>query len=162
MTQRFFNIVFSLCAIVLFSPILLFCIIWIRLDSNGPIFHVKERCGLYGRPFLCYKFRTMVQNGDALLPEWFKTHPEELVIWQVYKKIRKDDPRVTKVGKFLRQYSLDELPQFFNVLRGDMAVVGPRPYLPRELPEMGRKAERNTDTVHFLIIEITWRDTKGI
>lgn len=142
MVQRCFNIVFSLCALVLFSPVLLFCVIWIKLDSKGPIFYLKDRCGLHGRTFLCYKFRTMVQNGDALLPDWFEKHPEDLVIWQVYKKIRGNDPRVTRAGKFLRQYSLDELPQFFNVLKGDMAVVGPRPYLPRELPEMGRKAEK--------------------
>jgi exopolysaccharide biosynthesis polyprenyl glycosylphosphotransferase len=106
-------------------------IIW--LDSPGPIFHRRRVVGLYGHRFDAYKLRTMIQNADTFL----RDNPELEKEWEETGKI-KDDPRVTRVGRFLRRYSLDELPQLFNVLRGEMSLVGPRMITPQELRHFGR------------------------
>ena len=102
----------------------------------GPIFFKQERIGKNGKLFKMYKFRTMVKNADKKLEELLETDEAERKEYKKYKKL-KNDPRVTKFGAFLRKTSLDEFPQFLNVLKGDMTLVGPRPYLPREKEDMG-------------------------
>jgi lipopolysaccharide/colanic/teichoic acid biosynthesis glycosyltransferase len=111
MLKRVLDLVVSAFGLVLLSPLTLVLSLWIRLDSRGPVFYRGERVGKDGRPFLMYKFRTMVLEADRLGPAI------------TYR----DDPRVTKVGKFLRRTKLDELPQLINVLKGEMSLVGPRP-----------------------------------
>ena len=102
----------------------------------GPIFFKQERIGKNGKLFKMYKFRTMVKNADKKLEELLETDEAARKEYKKYKKL-KNDPRVTKFGAFLRKTSLDEFPQFLNVLKGDMTLVGPRPYLPREKEDMG-------------------------
>lgn len=111
MAKRVLDLVVSALGLVLLSPLMLILAIWIKLDSKGPIFYRGERVGKDGRPFLMYKFRTMVVEADRIGPAI------------TYR----DDPRITKVGKFLRRTKLDELPQLINVLKGEMSLVGPRP-----------------------------------
>ena len=108
----------------------------IKLDSRGPVFYGHERIGAGGRPFKAWKFRTMAINGDQLLRELLERDPEMRAEWAATQKL-KNDPRITRVGAFLRRMSMDELPQFFNVLRGEMAVVGPRPVVRSELERYG-------------------------
>lgn len=108
----------------------------IVLKNKGPIFYVQERIGKNGKIFKMYKFRSMVVGADEKLDEYLSENPEAFEEYKVYKKL-KDDPRVTKVGDFIRKTSLDEFPQFINVLKGQMSLVGPRPYLPREIEDMG-------------------------
>lgn len=122
---------------VLISPILLVLAILIKLDSNGPAFYNAARIGKGGKTFKCYKFRSMYVNSDRILLDFLGKHPEAEQEWKEFQKLRGDDPRVTKVGKFIRKYSLDELPQIFNVIKGEMSLVGPRPYLPREKEKIG-------------------------
>lgn len=114
MAKRLFDIVVSVVGLVLFAPIMLCVAIAIKLDSPGPIIYRARRTGLHGKPFIMYKFRTMVPNAELIGGG----------------STAKNDPRITRVGHFLRRYKLDELPQLFNVLRGDMSLVGPRPELP--------------------------------
>jgi exopolysaccharide biosynthesis polyprenyl glycosylphosphotransferase len=122
----------ALFAIIIFSPLLIGIAIAIKLTSPGPILFKQKRVGLNGRLFSFYKFRSMVVNAEEILEknraEWEKHNKMSGGFWKW-----EDDPRITKVGKFLRKYSLDELPQFWNVLRGDMSLVGPRPPLPKEV-----------------------------
>ncbi|NEG89969.1 exopolysaccharide biosynthesis polyprenyl glycosylphosphotransferase [Bifidobacterium aerophilum] len=126
--KRLFDIVVSSLLIVLTSPLMIGVAIAIKLDDNGPIFYKQKRIGLRGKPFEMLKFRSMVINADALKAKLAQeTGQTDRFIFKM-----KDDPRITKVGKFTRRFSVDELPQFFNVLRGDMSVVGPRPPLPEE------------------------------
>ena len=113
--KRTMDIVGSICAIILFSPVMLFSVIMIKLTSPGPLIFKQERVGLHNQPFMMYKFRSM----EVQAPEKEKTR------WTV-----KDDPRVTGFGKFMRKTSIDELPQLFNVLKGEMSLVGPRPERP--------------------------------
>ncbi|MDX2116912.1 MAG: undecaprenyl-phosphate galactose phosphotransferase WbaP [Planctomycetota bacterium] len=112
----------------------------IKLDSRGPVFYGHERIGAGGQVFKAWKFRTMAVNGDALLADLFARDPAARDEWLATQKLR-DDPRITRVGNLLRKSSLDELPQFFNVLRGEMAVVGPRPIVRGELPRYGEDVE---------------------
>jgi undecaprenyl-phosphate galactose phosphotransferase len=137
--------VFDLILIVLSMPLILLVIciisILIKLDSEGPVFFIQERLGKDGKIFKCLKFRTMYVNADEILETYLQGNSKAQEEWRKYKKLKNHDPRVTKIGKFLRKSSLDELPQIFNVLKGDMSLVGPRPYLPRELPEMGKFKE---------------------
>ena len=126
--KRLFDIVVSAIAIVLSSLITIPVAIAIKLTDHGPIFYTQERIGLRGRPFRMIKFRSMVVNADDLKAELAKKVGQEDRF--VFKM--KDDPRITKVGHFIRRYSIDELPQFLNVFMGDMSVVGPRPPLPEE------------------------------
>ncbi|MBD2580510.1 sugar transferase [Oscillatoria sp. FACHB-1406] len=122
-TKRLFDIVVASTILLVGSPIYLFLALLIKLDSPGPIFYKQTRVGLKGRHFKVWKFRTMVINADRLLKELEARN--EIKGGVLFKM--KDDPRITKVGKFLRRYSLDELPQAINVLIGDMSLVGPRP-----------------------------------
>jgi lipopolysaccharide/colanic/teichoic acid biosynthesis glycosyltransferase len=110
------------------SPVLLAIAIAIKLDSRGSVFYTSERIGIDGRPFSMVKFRTMVQDADRQLASLLASNESDGVLFKM-----KEDPRITRVGSFLRRYSLDELPQFINVLLDDMSVVGPRPPLRREV-----------------------------
>lgn len=105
-------------------------------EDDGPIFYEQLRIGKNGKTFRMYKYRSMVVGADELLKEYLEENEEARKEYKEYKKL-KDDPRVTKVGNFIRKTSLDEFPQFINVLKGDMSLVGPRPYLPREKEDMG-------------------------
>ena len=131
--KRLFDIIFSLLLIPFFLPIMIIIGILIKLDSRGPIFFIQERIGIFGKKFRVFKFRTMYLDADFRLDAYLKDNPSAREEWDKYKKLRGFDPRVTRVGKIIRQLSLDELPQIFNVLLGDMSFVGPRPYLEGEL-----------------------------
>jgi undecaprenyl-phosphate galactose phosphotransferase len=111
-------------------PIVVVSII-IKLTSRGPAIFKQQRLGKDGKLFLCYKFRTMYEDADERIRTILATDQEAREEWQMHWKL-KNDPRITKVGNFLRKTSLDELPQIWNVLKGEMSLVGPRPYLPRE------------------------------
>jgi Undecaprenyl-phosphate galactose phosphotransferase WbaP len=112
---------------LLLSPLLVLIALLIKLDSPGPVFYGQVRIGQGGRRFKVWKFRSMVQDADRVLREYLERHPELREEWERYQKLR-NDPRVTRVGRFLRKTSLDELPQLWNVLRGEMSLVGPRPF----------------------------------
>lgn len=120
--KRGFDLLACLLAMPVFLPVLGLCAIAIRLDSPGPIVFTQDRTGLHGQRFRLYKFRTMVANAEELKEE---LRHMSIVPWPDFKVI--GDPRITRVGRFLRRTSLDELPQVFNVLRGEMSLVGPRP-----------------------------------
>jgi Undecaprenyl-phosphate galactose phosphotransferase WbaP len=138
--NRFVKRLFDLTLIIAFLPFLLpaiACIaLLIKMDSRGPVFHIQDRFGKDKTIFPCIKFRTMYMRSDEILNDHLSAYPEKALEWQTYKKLKGPDPRVTRIGRFLRQTSLDELPQFFNVLKGDMSLVGSRPYLPREENDM--------------------------
>jgi len=126
MAKRAFDLLLSLMGFILLSPLLLLLALWVRLDSRGPVLYRGQRVGKGGRTFDMYKFRTMVLEADRLGPA----------------VSYKDDPRITKAGKFLRRTKLDELPQLLNVLKGEMSLVGPRPedpsYVDLYTPEQRR------------------------
>ncbi len=128
--KRCLDIVFSLLFLLVFSPLLLLVAIAVKLDSSGPVLYRSERIGKKGRVFRCIKFRTMVQNADKLREDMAHLNERDGVLFKI-----SNDPRITRLGHFLRKYSLDELPQFFNVLKGDMSVVGPRPPIASEVKE---------------------------
>ncbi len=132
--KRLFDIIFSLLVLVLFSPVYLILALLIALSSEGPIFYVQERVGKNYKAFNCMKFRTMVSNADEVLMQIMETSPHLRQEFEANFKL-KQDPRITKIGWFLRITSLDEFPQFWNVLKGDMSVVGPRPLVAEELPK---------------------------
>nr|WP_281418316.1 sugar transferase [Clostridium simiarum] len=126
--KRIIDILGSLVGLIIVSPILLITAIAIKLDSKGPIFFAQERVGQYGKVFKMYKFRSMVINAEELLD---KLKEKNEMSGPMFKMT--DDPRITKVGKFIRKTSIDELPQLMNVLKGEMSLVGPRPNLPKEV-----------------------------
>lgn len=134
--KRIFDLIANTIAIVVTLPLFFIISLAIKVDSKGPVFYVEERLGKDKRNFRCYKFRSMFINGDEILKEFLKGNPSAKEEWEKFRKLKSSDPRVTRVGRFLRKYSLDELPQLFNVLREEMSLVGPRPYLPRELELM--------------------------
>ena len=136
LAKRLFDVVFSLLILILFSPVYLFLALLIALNSPGPVFYIQERVGKNYKTFGCIKFRTMVTNADEILIELMETSPQLRQEFEDNFKL-KQDPRITKIGKFLRLTSLDEFPQFWNVLKGDMSVVGPRPLVAEELPRYG-------------------------
>lgn len=135
--KRIFDIVLTITGGILISPILLALAVYIKIDSKGSVFYNAERIGKNGKNFRCYKFRSMYVNGDEILQDYLKDNAEAAEEWKTYAKLRDYDPRVTKAGAWLRKYSLDELPQILNVIKGDMSLVGPRPYLPREKEDIG-------------------------
>ncbi len=131
--KKVFDFVFSLIIVILFAPFFLIIAILIKITSKGPVIFKQERVGLNGRKFIMYKFRTMIQNAEELKE---KLNDKNEVDGPVFK-IR-NDPRLTKIGKFLRRSSFDEFPQFFNILKGDMSIVGPRPPVPAEVEKYKR------------------------
>ncbi|MBD1810888.1 sugar transferase [Microcoleus vaginatus GB2-A3] len=135
--KRLFDILFSLSVLILFAPVYLLLAFLIALSSPGPIFYVQERVGKNRKRFYCLKFRTMVENADDILLEIMENSPHLRQEFEDNFKL-KQDPRITWIGRFLRMTSLDEFPQFWNVLKGDMSVVGPRPLVEEELPRYGR------------------------
>ena len=133
LVKRMIDIVLSLFGLVLISPFVVIIAILIKIDSKGPVFFKHHRIGKNGKPFSMYKFRTMKDGAEAMINDFT---PEQLEEWNENFKL-KDDPRITRIGKFLRKTSLDELPQLVNILRGDMSIVGPRPVIEVELEEYG-------------------------
>ena len=136
--KRSFDILFSLSALIIFLPLYLLLSFLIAVSSPGPIFYFQERAGKNFKKFKCIKFRTMVKNADEVLESIMASSPQIKAEFEHNFKLRKD-PRITSIGKFLRLTSLDEFPQFWNVLKGDMSVVGPRPLVTDELCKYGDK-----------------------
>ena len=128
--KRAFDLTASAAALILLSPVLLAISLWIKADSPGPVVYAGARVGRHGRPFRFYKFRTMVQNADKIGGS----------------STADGDPRVTRSGRFLRKYKLDELPQLYNVLRGDVSIVGPRPEV-KEYTDLYTEEEKAILTV---------------
>lgn len=119
LTKRCFDLVLTFVGVILLSPFFLIISLWIKFDSPGPVFFRQERVGRFGNPFRIYKFRTMVSDAEKL--------GKQITIG--------DDKRITRSGSFLRKYKLDELPQLFNIIKGEMSLVGPRPEVPRYVKE---------------------------
>lgn len=136
--KRIIDIVAGLVGVILLIPIT--ALVWIvriiKKENTGPLFYEQLRIGKNGKQFRMYKFRSMCMNADEKLKTYLAENEEARKEYKKYKKL-KNDPRITKVGCFLRKTSLDEFPQFINVLFGSMSLVGPRPYLPREKEDMG-------------------------
>lgn len=135
--KRAVDIFGALAITIVASPLILF-ILWAMWCEGGPILYRHRRIGRGGQPFDCLKFRTMVPNADQVLRDVLARDPELMREWVQYRKLRRD-PRITFVGRYLRRSSLDELPQLWNVLRGEMSLVGPRPIVREELLRYGRK-----------------------
>jgi Undecaprenyl-phosphate galactose phosphotransferase WbaP len=133
--KRIVDIVVAGVGGLLISPLLLLIALLIKLDSPGPVFYFQDRLGKDGRRFKVVKFRTMYGDGEEVLAKLLAKNPELRAEYELNHKLR-NDPRVTRLGRILRTFSLDELPQLWNVLKGEMSLVGPRAYLPRELPKM--------------------------
>lgn len=128
--KRILDIGGAVTALIILSPVFLTLAVMVRLDSNGPVFFSQTRVGKNGRLFRFHKFRSMVPNAEALKSSLMTKNEVDGPAFKM-----KDDPRVTRFGRFIRKTSLDELPQLWNVLRGDMSLVGPRPALPSEVKE---------------------------
>lgn len=136
-TKRFIDICAGITGLVILIPLtIILYIVKIVDNDKGPLFFSQERIGKDGKLFKMYKFRTMVVGADDILKKILEEDEEARKEYSKNKKL-KNDPRITKIGKFLRSTSLDEFPQFINVLKGEMSLVGPRPYLPREEEDMG-------------------------
>ena len=137
-TKRAIDILAGLVGTILLIPITV--LVWfvriIKKENTGPLFFEQLRIGKSGKQFRMYKYRSMCMNADETLKKYLEENEVARKEYKKYKKL-KNDPRITKVGCFLRKTSLDEFPQFLNVLKGDMSLVGPRPYLPREQKDMG-------------------------
>ncbi len=130
--KRSFDILVSLSALIIGLPLFAAIALIVKLSSTGPIFYCSLRIGRKGKLFKFWKFRSMHRDADQRLEVMLESDPKLKREWQKYFKLR-NDPRLTRIGSFLRRTSMDELPQFWNVLMGDLSIVGPRPYLPREL-----------------------------
>ena len=129
--KRAMDIIGSLCGIILLSPLLIIVALAIKIeDPKGSIFFSQQRCGKDNKLFPMYKFRSMVSNAEELLEELMEHNEMDGPVFKI-----KEDPRITRVGKFIRKTSIDELPQLFNILKGDMSIVGPRPAIPHEVAE---------------------------
>ncbi len=126
--KRFFDIVLSLCGLVILSPLFLITAVAIRLDSKGPAFYSQKRIGKNGKPFKMYKFRSMCVDAEQQLERLAALNERDGPTFKITH-----DPRVTRVGRFIRKTCIDELPQLINILRGEMSLVGPRPPLPNEV-----------------------------
>jgi len=152
LAKRVLDIIGASVGLVLFSPIFLIVAVFIKLDSKGPIFaDIPSRVGAGGKVFKMYKFRSMMANAHEVL----RTDPKYKHLYEQYKKSNfkvstDQDPRITRMGKFIRKTSLDELPQFINILKGDMSIVGPRAFHGDELEQ---QQQRHPDT-RKLVIEL--------
>ena len=128
--KRIFDFMAAICGVIILSPVMLVIAILIKVEDHGPVFYKQVRVGKNGKTFKMYKFRSMFVNADQMLAKLKEQNDVEGPMFEM-----RDDPRVTKIGHFIRKHSLDELPQFLNVIKGDMSLVGPRPPLPSEVAE---------------------------
>ncbi len=135
MIKTIYEKILTLIIFIILLPLFLLIAILIKLDSPGPVLFIQKRVGKDNRLFNLLKFRSMYLDNDSRLQEYMKSNPHVRYEWEKYRKIRGNDPRITRVGKCLRKFSLDELPQLLNVLAGNMNLVGPRPYLPEEVED---------------------------
>lgn len=149
--KRLLDIIFALILLAIFSPIIILVAIGIKFSSEGPILaDTPERVGKNGKRFKMYKFRSMVQNAHEILRE----NPEFAKLYEDYKKGSyklRNDPRVTPIGRVIRKYSLDEIPQLLNILQGDMSLVGPRAYYPDELRDQQKKYPNTREAVKVVL-----------
>lgn len=149
--KRMLDIFIAFILLIIFAPIFVFVPFLIKFDSPGSVFaEIPKRVGRNKKLFRMYKFRSMIANAHHLL----KTDPKFRRLYEEYKKSSyklKEDPRVTRVGIFLRRFSLDELPQIFNVLKGEMSIVGPRAYYPDELEEQQKRYPETSEAVAELL-----------
>ena len=136
--KRSFDVVASFCGIVLLSPFFLVISLAIKLDSKGKVFFKHKRIGKNGKEISIYKFRTMCENAEDMIKDFT---PEQQKEFKENYKL-KNDPRITKIGNVLRRTSLDELPQLFNIIKGDLSVVGPRPVIGEELEKYGENKDK--------------------
>lgn len=152
--KRFFDIVLSLCGLVILSPLFLITAVAIRLDSKGPAFYSQKRIGKNGKPFKMYKFRSMCVDAEQQLERLAALNERDGPTFKITH-----DPRVTRVGRFIRKTCIDELPQLINILRGEMSLVGPRPPLPNEVAVYTPYQMRRLGVTPGLIC--FWQATKG-
>ena len=136
--KRILSILCSVISIIVLSPLFIIISLIVKISSKGSVFFIHERIGFQGKKFKLIKFRTMVDNAEDMIAAFT---PEQKKEWEENFKL-KDDPRITKIGKFLRKTSLDELPQLINILKGDMSFVGPRPIVEDELSWYGDNKEK--------------------
>ena len=136
--KRIIDVIISTIGLIVLSPIFLILTIIIKLDSKGPVFFAHTRYGKDGKKFKMYKFRTMYENAQDMINDFT---PEQMKEWKENFKLQ-DDPRITKVGKFLRKTSLDELPQIVNIIKGDLSIIGPRPVIEEELEKYGDNKDK--------------------
>jgi len=134
-----YELILAILLLLLLFPIISIIAVAIKLDSRGPIIFVQERLGKNAKVFKFFKFRSMYIDGEKRLERFLNENQEANREWERYQKIKGIDPRVTRVGKIIRKYSLDELPQLINFFKGDMNLVGPRPYMPREMNKIGER-----------------------
>ncbi|MCD2119643.1 sugar transferase, partial [Rhodococcus pyridinivorans] len=135
--KRIFDLAFASAALVVLAPVFAVVALLIKLEDRGPVFYKAERIGLDGEPFGMVKFRSMVTNADKMVDRLLAQNEGAGPLFKM-----KDDPRVTRVGRVMRRFSIDELPQFLNVIRGEMSVVGPRPPLRREVEAYDGRVKR--------------------
>lgn len=143
--KRALDVSVASVTLILALPLMLVTAILIKVTMGGPVLFAHRRIGFNGRPFDCYKFRTMVQHADQVLEEYLARNPDAAVAWREAQKL-KHDPRITFLGRVLRKSSIDELPQLVNVLRGEMSCVGPRPVVASELSRYGSLADEYLKT----------------
>lgn len=136
--KRILDVMLATIALIILSPFFLLIGIIIKLDSKGPIFFTHNRIGKNGKPFKMYKFRTMYQNAQEMINNFTE---EQMKEWKENYKL-KNDPRITKIGNILRKTSLDELPQIWNIIKGDLSIIGPRPVIDEELEKYGSNKEK--------------------
>jgi Undecaprenyl-phosphate galactose phosphotransferase WbaP len=135
--KKVVDLVLTSVLLTLAAPFLLLVALAIKLDSPGPVLFAQRRVGRGGTEFRAWKFRSMVRNADSLLEHYLSERPALQAEWEQNQKLR-HDPRITRVGNFLRKLSLDEIPQLWNVMRGEMSLVGPRPIVREEIPRYGK------------------------
>lgn len=136
--KRIFDVIIASIGLIVLLPIFLLLTIVIKIDSKGTVFFAHTRIGKNGKKFKMYKFRTMYENAQEMINDFT---PEQMKEWKENFKL-KDDPRITKIGKFLRKTSLDELPQIINIIKGDLSIVGPRPVIDAEIEKYGEDKEK--------------------
>lgn len=136
--KRIADIIGGIIGLILLSPVFLILAICIKIDSKGPVIFAHKRIGKKGKEFNMYKFRSMYENAEEMIENFNEEQKRE---WQENFKLE-NDPRITKVGKFLRKTSLDELPQIVNIIKGDLSIIGPRPVIGEELEKYGKNKEK--------------------
>ncbi len=136
--KRIADIIGGIIGLILLSPVFLIIAICIKIDSKGPVIFAHKRIGKKGKEFNMYKFRSMYENAEEMIENFSEEQKTE---WQEKFKLE-NDPRITKVGKFLRKTSLDELPQIVNIIKGDLSIIGPRPIVDEELKKYGKNKEK--------------------